>query len=40
VELRPDHEWISRMSPRDKTLVTSLTLPLLRRYGYPVTPKG
>ncbi len=40
VELRPDREWISRMSPRDKTLVTSLTLPLLRRYAYPVTPKG
>jgi Sulfotransferase family len=40
VELRPDREWISEMSPRDRALVTALTLPLLRRYGYPVTPKG
>jgi hypothetical protein len=39
VELRPDREWISTMSPRDRTLVTALTLPLLSRYGYPVTPK-
>ena len=34
VELRPDHEWISNMRPRDRALVTALTLPLLRRYGY------
>jgi hypothetical protein len=34
VELRPDHEWISSMRPRDRALVTALTLPLLRRYGY------
>ena len=39
VELRTDREWISRMTPRDKALVTTLTLPLLRHYGYPVTPK-
>ncbi len=40
VELRPDREWISEMSSRDRALVTALTLPLLRRYGYPVTSKG
>jgi hypothetical protein len=40
VELRPDHEWISKMSPRDRVLVTALTLPLLPHYGYPITPKG
>jgi hypothetical protein len=40
VELRPDREWISEMNPRDRALVTALTLPLLRRYGYPVIPKG
>jgi len=40
VELRPDHEWISSMSPRDRALVTALTLPLLPRYGYRITPKG
>ncbi len=34
VELRPDREWISRMSPRHRALVTALTFPLLRRYGY------
>jgi hypothetical protein len=39
VELRTDREWISRMNFRDKALVTSLTLPLLRRYDYPVMPK-
>ena len=40
VELRPDHEWISKMNPRDRALVTALTLPLLPRYGYPITPKN
>ncbi|MDQ3791502.1 MAG: sulfotransferase, partial [Actinomycetota bacterium] len=34
VELRPDHEWISKMNPRDRMLVTALTLPLLKHYGY------
>jgi hypothetical protein len=34
VELRPDREWISAMSPRDRALVTALTLPLLKHYGY------
>jgi Sulfotransferase domain len=34
VELRTDREWISKMSPRDKALVTALTLPLLKHYGY------
>jgi hypothetical protein len=40
VELRPDREWISKMNPRDRTLVTALTLPLLSRYGYPTIPKS
>ncbi len=39
VELRTDREWISKMTPRDKAFVTSLTLPLLIRYGYPLSPK-
>jgi hypothetical protein len=34
VELRPDHEWISKMNSRDRALVTALTLPLLKHYGY------
>jgi hypothetical protein len=38
VELRPDREWISEMSSRDRALVTALTLPLLPRYGYRIIP--
>lgn len=34
VSLRKDEEWKSRMSARDKKLVTAITLPLLARYGY------
>jgi hypothetical protein len=34
VELRPDHEWISNMRPRHRALVTALTFPLLKHYGY------
>ena len=37
VQLRPDDEWASRMRPRDRALATLLTLPLLVRYGYPVS---
>jgi hypothetical protein len=40
VELRTDREWISKMNPRDKVLVTALTLPLLTHYRYHVTQKG
>lgn len=36
VPIRPDAEWSSRMARRDRVLVTGLTWPLLRRYGYPV----
>jgi hypothetical protein len=34
VELRPDREWMDRMEPRHRALVTALTFPLLKRYGY------
>jgi hypothetical protein len=34
VELRPDREWVDRMEPRHRALVTALTFPLLKRYGY------
>ena len=37
VRLRPDVEWELRMRPWDKTTVTLLTLPLLARYGYPIS---
>ena len=36
VRLRPDDEWVFKMRPRDKALVTLLTLPLIARYGYPI----
>lgn len=35
VELRHDERWTRDMPPRDRALVTGLTFPLLRRYGYP-----
>ena len=40
VELRPDREWMDNMQPRHRALVTALTFPLLRRYGYPTIPKN
>lgn len=36
VSLRPDEEWRSGLTARDRTVTTLLTLPFLRRYGYPV----
>jgi hypothetical protein len=36
VELRQDRAWQERMKPRDKALVTAGTLPLLKRYKYPL----
>ncbi len=37
VELRPDREWARKMKPRDLAIVSALTLPLLGRYGYPIS---
>ncbi|CAN5541557.1 sulfotransferase [soil metagenome] len=39
VALKPDQAWTKDMNPRDRNLVTALTLPLLYRYGYPAVPK-
>jgi hypothetical protein len=36
VELRPDDEWVAKMAPTQRILVTGVTAPLLRRYGYSV----
>jgi hypothetical protein len=36
VKLRPDMEWVHRMRPRDRRITTSLALPLLVKYGYPI----
>jgi hypothetical protein len=42
IEIRPDRAWEASMGRRDRLLVTALTLPLLRHYGYPlsVTSRG
>lgn len=37
LDLRADQAWQRQMPLRDQRLVTALTLPLLRAYGYPVT---
>ena len=37
LELRRDDGWIRDMPGKDKAVVTALTLPLLRRYGYPLS---
>jgi hypothetical protein len=34
VSIPLDDEWTSRLPPADRRLVTALTWPLLRRYGY------
>ena len=36
VELRQDRAWQKKMKPRDKALVTAGTLPMLKRYRYPL----
>ena len=36
VVLRPDVRWEKELHPVDRFLVTLLTYPLLRRYGYPM----
>ena len=36
VELRQDRAWQKQMKPRDRALVTALTLPLLMRYHYAI----
>lgn len=40
VELRSDVEWAEAQSPGTRRLVTALTYPMLRRYGYPVSARG
>lgn len=36
VKLRQDDEWRHKMRPRDRKVVTALTVPLLKHYSYPV----
>jgi hypothetical protein len=35
VTLRPAQRWMSELSSAERFLTTALTVPLLRRYGYP-----
>jgi hypothetical protein len=37
IELRRDDGWTTEMPSTDRAVVTALTLPLLRAYGYPAT---
>jgi hypothetical protein len=39
LRIDPDDEWISRIDPRDRRLVTALTWPLLLRYAYPLNAR-
>jgi len=34
IRLRADDEWVTEQKPRHRHVVTGLTLPILRRYGY------
>ncbi len=38
VEIQADAEWVSHLQRGDRLLVTLLTAPLLRRYGYRLRP--
>jgi Sulfotransferase family len=40
ITLRSDDRWRTAMTPRDRRLVSALTVPLLLRYGYPLRPKA
>ncbi len=39
LQLVDDDEWTRLMRPSTRRLVTGLTAPLLRRYGYPLAPR-
>jgi len=39
VVLRVNNRWRSELHPFDRVLMTFLTSPLLRRYGYPIRTK-
>lgn len=36
ITLRRDDEWLDRQSRRDQIVTTAITMPFLRRYGYPL----
>jgi hypothetical protein len=40
IKVRLDSAWREKMDPRARSIVTRLTRPLMRSYGYEVSPKG
>jgi hypothetical protein len=38
LEMHVDDEWRAKLSPRHSVVVTAITWPLLRTYGYPTRP--
>jgi hypothetical protein len=38
--LREDTKWVRSLTPSQKLLATSIGLPLILRYGYPVIPRS
>lgn len=38
-ELRPDTSWQTKMPPRDRRLVTAMSYPVLKAFGYRVRPR-
>lgn len=40
VAIRPDERWRTELPRRDAAVTTALALPLLRRYHYPLLPRG
>ena len=38
VPLRADDQWMTEMKRRDMALVTAITAPMLRHYGYELRP--
>ena len=40
IELRRDDGWTTEMPTTDRAVVTALTLPLLRSYGYHATTRS
>ena len=39
IELRRDDRWTTEMPTSDRAVVTAMTLPLLRSYGYPASTR-
>jgi hypothetical protein len=38
VELREDDQWLREPARLNRLVATSMSFPLLRRYGYPILP--